>query len=102
MGLISLTLMCIQRFAKFSSYSVFSQLLGGLLFSCGPPDRNANYLRPCGTNCCYYHRDLDIGVFSQELRLSGADGTSPVPLSHPGDRAQVGWAAGRATAPPPE
>lgn len=50
-----------------------------------------NHLRPCGTNChVYYHRDLDIGVFSQELRLSGAGGTSPLPLSHPGDRAQVG------------
>ena len=73
---------------------------GGLLFSCGPPDRNANYLRPCGTICCYYHRDMDIGVLSQELHLSGADVTSPVPLSHPGDGAQVGWAAGRATAPP--
>ena len=43
---------------------------------------------------------MDIGVLSQELHLSGADVTSPVPLSHPGDGAQVGWAAGRATAPP--
>ena len=57
---------------------------------------------PVVPTAVYYHRDLDIGVFSQELRLSGAGGASPAPLSHPGDRAQVGWAAGRATAPPPE
>lgn len=97
--------MCIQRSARFSSCSVFPQLLGGLLFFFFPVGlltEMQTIYGPVVPTAVYYHRDLDIGVFSQELRLSGAGGASPAPLSHPGDRAQVGWAAGRATAPPPE
>lgn len=69
-------------------------------FSCGPPDRKCKpFTTPVVPTAVYFHRDLDISVFSQELRLSGLV-APPCPLSHPGDRAQVGWAAGEPQPPP--
>ena len=89
MGLISLTLMCIQRFARFSSYSMFSQLLGGLLFSCGPPDRNAHYLRPVMPAAVYYHGPWPSVCFPRSCLYLGlvAPPLSPQPS---GDRDQAG------------
>lgn len=41
---------------------MFSQLLRALLFFHGPPDRNTNNLRPCGTNCCSSPQELWMSV----------------------------------------
>lgn len=45
-----------------------SQLLGGLLFSCGPPDRNANSFEgTMASTAVSYSRGLDADVFSQGM-----------------------------------
>lgn len=67
-SLISLTPMCLQRIAWFSFCNVFSQLLEGLLCSCGSPDRNANSARPHDTDCCLLPQGLECGcVFPRNV-----------------------------------